>query len=87
MKYAVIGRQLHTLPYAVEIGDKAVTADSMAQGFEPMFVVDFEAGSIQRLVRAEGGEFQLIESAFRDDIGKFTTPDQLSDMEEQEITQ
>jgi hypothetical protein len=82
MKYAVIGRQAHTLPYVVEVNDKAVTADSMARGFEPMFVVDFEAGSIQRLARGEDGAVMVIDEAFNEGIGRHTTAEQMQEIAE-----
>ena len=84
MKYAVIGKQLHTYAYALEVKDQA-EAMGVRRGFEPMFVIDFDNRSIKRLVRDESGEFQIIDDAYNDSIGKHTTTEQLMKM--QEITE
>ena len=87
MKYAVIGKQLHTYAYALEVSDQtaAIGLKGKVRGFEPMFVIDFDNRSIKRLVRDESGEFQIIDDAYNDSIGKHTTTEQL--MEMQEITE
>ena len=53
MKYAVIGRQIHTMPYAIEVGDMtaAMGVGDNRPSFVPMFVIDFDSRTVKRLAK------------------------------------
>ena len=88
MKYAVIGKQIHTLPYAIEVKDQtaAMKVDKNRPSFKPMFLIDFDNRQVQRLVTDEDGKFRLIDDAFNEELGKHTTLEQMLRMT-QEITE
>lgn len=84
MKYAVIGRQIHTAPYAIEAGDMAaaMSAGEDRPSFVPMFVIDFDERSVQRLARGEDGAVMVIDEAFNEGIGRHTTAEQMQEISE-----
>ena len=84
MKYAVIGRQIHTMPYAIEVSDMtaAVGVGDKRPSFVPMFVIDFENRAVKRLAKDGDGVVQVIDEAFNEEIGRHTTLEQIQEMSE-----
>ena len=84
MKYAVIGRQIHTMPYAIEVSDMtaAMAVGDSRPSFVPMFVIDFENKAVKRLARDGDGVVQVIDEAFNESIGRHTTTEQMQEMAE-----
>ena len=84
MKYAVIGRQIHTMPYAIEVGDMtaAMGVGDNRPSFVPMFVIDFDSRTVKRLARDGEGVVQVIDEAFNESIGRHTTTEQMQEIAE-----
>ena len=82
MKYVVIGKQIHTLPYAIEVKDQtaAMKVDKGRPSFKPMFLIDFDNRQIQRLATDEDGRFRTVDDAFNEELGKHTTLEQMLKM-------
>lgn len=81
MKYAVIGRQIHTMPYAVEVDDVA-SAKSAGEGrpsWVPMFIVDFDNKEVKRMGIVDD-EVVIVDGAFNEEIGRLTEADQIQEL-------
>ena len=81
MKYAVIGRQIHTMPYAVEVNDiaSAKSAGEDRPSWVPMFVVDFDSREVKRMGIVDG-EAVIVDGAFNADLGRLTETDELQEI-------
>ena len=82
MKFVLIGKEAHTMPYAIELSASSVQpalseAGNFDKGrnfFQPMFWIDLDAGTVQRVVRGRDRKFELVDEAFNQNLGVDTTP-------------
>lgn len=82
MKFILIGKEAHTMPYAIELSatsvqsalDEAGGFDKNRNFFQPLFWVDVEAGAVSRVVRGKDRKFVLAGEAFNQNLGTDTPP-------------
>lgn len=82
MKFVLIGKEAHTMPYAIELSANSVqpalaeagSFDKDRNFFQPMFWIDLDAGTVQRVVRNKDRKFELVDEAFNQNLGVDTPP-------------
>lgn len=84
MKYILIATEAHTMPYAIKMSDdsvekamdaiKALSSRKETPMFQPQFLIDLDAGDVQRVIKSESG-YALIDRAFESNLG-IATPDE-----------
>ena len=79
MKFLLIGREAHTLPYAIEITEETlekalVSTAELEEGrnlFQPEILVDLDTGETKRLIK-RNNRWDIHDSAFVQNLGHAT---------------